>query len=148
MDRTIQYKDILPKIKAIIDPKIDLIGNMANITAILNDAFKWHWIGFYRVLGNELVLGPFQGPVACTRIAFGKGVCGTSWKIKNTIIVTNVHEYAGHIACSAFSNSEIVVPFIQNNQVVAVLDVDSVLFDDFNEIDKLYLEQIVSYLNV
>jgi L-methionine (R)-S-oxide reductase len=146
MDKEYKYKQLLPEIAALIDPKIDLIGNMSNVAAALHGHLKMHWTGFYRVLNNELVLGPFQGPVACTRIALGKGVCGTSWKTKDTIIVENVHVFPGHIACSALSNSEIVVPLIIDNQVIAVLDIDSTQFNDFDEVDKMYLEKIVSFL--
>jgi L-methionine (R)-S-oxide reductase len=146
MNKEEAYLQLLPEIEALVDPKIDLIGNMSNVAAALHNHLKMHWTGFYRVLNNELVLGPFQGPVACTRIGFGKGVCGTSWKKRETILVGNVHEFPGHIACSALSNSEIVVPLVLNNQVIAVLDIDSVQFNDFDETDKLYLEKIVSYL--
>lgn len=146
MDKENRYKELLLEIKALIDPKIDLIGNMSNVAAALHGHLKMHWTGFYRVLNDELILGPFQGPVACTRIALGKGVCGTSWKIRESIVVGNVHEFPGHIACSAFSNSEIVVPLLKNNEVIAVLDIDSTQFNDFDEIDKFYLEQIVSNL--
>ena len=146
MNKEEAYLQLLPEIEALVDPKIDLIGNMSNVAAALHNHLKMYWTGFYRVLNNELVLGPFQGPVACTRIGFGKGVCGTSWKKRETILVGNVHEFPGHIACSALSNSEIVVPLVLNNQVIAVLDIDSVQFNDFDETDKLYLEKIVSYL--
>ena len=119
-----------------------MIAKMANVTAVLHEAFGFWWTGFYRVEGQQLVLGPFQGPIACTRIPYGKGVCGTAWQRAETIIVPNVHEFAGHIACSSASNSEIVVPIISNKQVIAVLDIDSKDFNTFDEVDKCYLKQI------
>lgn len=137
------YKSLLPQINALIAAEDDLTANLANICAALKQAFNWWWVGFYIVKNNQLVLGPFQGPVACTKIDFGKGVCGTSWQQQQTIIVPNVHEFKGHIACSSASNSEIVVPVFKNNQVVAVLDVDSEHYNTFNETDKFYLEQLV-----
>ena len=146
MEKKNRYEELIPEIKALIDPKIDLIGNMSNVAAALHYRFNKHWTGFYRVMNNELVLGPFQGPVACTRIARGKGVCGTAWQQKRTIVVNNVHEFPGHIACSSLSNSEIVVPLIQNESVIGVLDIDSTDFNDFDEIDQLYLEQIAALL--
>ena len=146
MEKKNRYEELIPEIKALIDPKIDLIGNMSNVAAALHYHFNKHWTGFYRVMNNELVLGPFQGPVACTRIARGKGVCGTAWQQKRTIVVNNVHEFPGHIACSSLSNSEIVVPLIQNESVIGVLDIDSTDFNDFDEIDQLYLEQIAALL--
>ena len=121
-----------------------MIAKMANVTAVLHEAFGFWWTGFYRVEGQQLVLGPFQGPIACTRIPYGKGVCGTAWQRAETIIVSNVHEFAGHIACSSASNSEIVVPIISNKQVIAVLDIDSKDFNTFDETDRLYLEQIAT----
>ncbi|MGN0227041.1 MAG: GAF domain-containing protein [Paludibacteraceae bacterium] len=124
----------------------DFVARMANVSAVLHDAFGFWWTGFYRVDGNELVLGPFQGPVACMRIPFGRGVCGTAWQKAQTIIVPDVHQFAGHIACSSASNSEIVVPLLQNGVVMAVLDIDSADFDAFDDTDKLYLEQIVKII--
>lgn len=141
------YKTLLPQINALIAPEADLTANLANICAALKDAFKWWWIGFYIVKNNELVLGPFQGPVACTRIQYNKGVCGSAWALAQTLVVPNVHEFKGHIACSAASNSEIVVPIIRNNNVVAVLDADSEHFNMFDETDKLYLELLVQQIN-
>jgi L-methionine (R)-S-oxide reductase len=138
-----QYVTLLPQIFAVIEAETDLIANLANITACLKEQFKWLWVGFYIVKQNELVLGPFQGPLACTRIAKGKGVCGTSWQKKETIIVRDVNEFPGHIACSSLSVSEIVVPVIKGNEVVAVLDVDSEEFGKFDEEDKFFLEQLV-----
>lgn len=139
-----QYKNLVPQINAIIEGETDLVANLANIAAALKEQFNWLWVGFYLVKNDELVVGPFQGPVACTRIKKGKGVCGSSWAQKKTLIIDNVEEFPGHIACSSLSKSEIVVPIIRNNEVVAVLDCDSVLLGDFDEKDKLYLEEITN----
>ena len=141
------YKSIIPQIKALIDGEPDLIANLANIAGALKEQFKWFWVGFYLVKNNELVLGPFQGPVACTRIAKGRGVCGTAWQQAQTLIVPDVDQFPGHIACSSLSRSEIVVPLLQNNQVVGVLDVDSEHLALFDEVDKIFLEQIVKLVN-
>jgi GAF domain-containing protein len=143
-----QYKSLLPQIKAVVDGETDVIANLANTCACLKEQFNWLWIGFYLVKGDELVLGPFQGPLACTRIRKGKGVCGTSWANKETLIVPDVNAFPGHIACSSFSLSEIVVPVIRNGEVVAVLDVDSERYNEYDETDKKYLEEIVSYLKL
>lgn len=141
------YQSLLPQLKSLLAGEKNLIANLANTTAVLHQHFDWWWTGFYLVDDNELVLGPFQGPVACTRIASGKGVCGTSWKSKETIIVPDVHLFPGHIACSAESNSEIVVPIINNkHEVVAVLDVDSKYKNAFDEMDAKYLKEIVQIL--
>ena len=140
------YQTLLPQIESLVAGETDVIANMANVAAGLHEAFGFWWTGFYRVEGQQLVLGPFQGPVACTRIPYGKGVCGTAWQRAETVIVPNVHEFAGHIACSSASNSEIVVPVIRNNQVIAVLDIDSKDFNTFDETDQLYLEQIARLL--
>lgn len=129
-----------------IDPKLDDIGNMANITALIHQHFQHHWIGFYRVVGQELMLGPFQGPVACTRIGFGKGVCGQAWEQGQSIIVQDVHQHPGHIACSPYSNSEIVVPCIRQGKVWAVLDIDSTEFNAFEQIDQDALEELLKEL--
>ena len=137
------YQTLLPQIQALVADETDIVANMANIAAALHEAFGFWWTGFYRVVGNELVLGPFQGPVACTRISFGRGVCGTAWERGETVIVPNVHEFPGHIACSAASNSEIVVPVRRNGQIVAVLDIDSAEYNIFDAIDKQYLEKLV-----
>lgn len=137
-----KYKTLLPQIDALIEPEGDLTANLANITAALHQSFGFWWTGFYLVKGNQLVLGPFQGPVACTRIALGKGVCGTAWQQAQTIIVPDVDEFPGHIACSSASKSEIVVPVFSNGEVVAVLDVDSEHLAFFDDTDKIYLEQI------
>lgn len=139
-----QYQSIIQQIEALIEGEDDLIANLANITAALKEQFNWFWTGFYLVKNDELVLGPFQGPVACTRIKPGRGVCGTSWQQKKTLIVPDVEKFPGHIACSSLSKSEIVVPVIRNNEVVAVLDVDSEAFNTFDETDKEFLEQIVA----
>ena len=140
------YKSLYPQLEALIADESDQIANMANITSALKEAFGFFWVGFYRVVGERLVLGPFQGPIACTSIAFGKGVCGSTWKQAKTIIVPDVDKFPGHIACSSLSRSEIVVPIKQNNTVVAVLDVDSDQLDSFNEIDSYWLEQICALL--
>lgn len=139
-----QYKTLLPQILALIDGEPDLIANLANITAALKEQFGWLWVGFYLVKGNELVLAPFQGPVACTRIKNGRGVCGTAWAKAQTLIVPDVEKFAGHIACSSLSRSEIVLPIIRNNKVVGVLDVDSEMLNHFDEIDATYLEKIIA----
>jgi GAF domain-containing protein len=141
-----QYQTLLPQIKAIISGEPDLIANLANICGALKEQFGWLWIGFYLVKNEELVLGPFQGPVACTRIRKGRGVCGSAWAKSATLIVPDVEKFPGHIACSSLSKSEIVVPIIDSNKVTGVLDVDSVLLNDFDEIDKKYLEEIVSWI--
>ena len=125
----------------------DLVANLANITAALKEQFGWLWVGFYLVKDDELVLGPFQGPVACTRIKKGKGVCGTSWARAETLIVADVENFPGHIACSSLSRSEIVVPIIRDKDVVAVLDADSIALNNYDETDKKWLEQIVELLN-
>lgn len=148
-----QYESLLPQISGLIEGEPDLIANLANIVAALKEQFGWLWIGFYLVkhsakdpLQEELVLGPFQGPVACIRIRKGKGVCGTSWEQAKTITVPDVEKFPGHIACSSLSKSEIVVPVIRNNNVIAVLDADSEQLNHFDEIDKLYLEKIVGLI--
>ena len=141
-----QYQSLIPQINGLIEGENDLIANLSNVCAALKEQFNWLWIGFYLVKNNELVVGPFQGPVACSRIKKGKGVCGTAWLQEKTIIVQDVEQFPGHIACSSKSKSEIVVPIIKNNEVIAVLDVDSVELSDFNETDQLYLEQIVNLI--
>ena len=137
------YQSLLPQIKALLDGEPDLVANLANTCAALKEQFKWFWVGFYLVKDDELVLGPFQGPVACTRIKKGRGVCGSSWQQATTLIVPDVEKFPGHIACSSLSRSEIVVPIIRNNVVIGVLDVDSELLDQFDETDKKYLEAII-----
>ena len=142
------YQNLFPQIKAIIEDENDIIANMANISACLYETFRFWWVGFYRVVSDdELVLGPFQGPVACTRIKKGRGVCGTSWQKEETIIVPDVDKFPGHIACSSASRSEIVVPVFHDDTVTAVLDIDSDLLDAFDDCDKLWLERIVSLLS-
>ena len=143
-----QYQSLLPQISAIIEGEPDLIANLSNIAAALKEQFNWWWVGFYLVKENELVLGPFQGPVACTRIKKGRGVCGTAWEQAATLIVPDVEQFPGHIACSSLSRSEIVVPLINNNEVVAVLDADSEHTGHFDETDKKYLEQLLSAVPV
>ena len=142
-----QYKTLLPQIKALIEGEPDLIANLANITGALKEQFNWLWVGFYLVKNDELVLGPFQGPVACTRIKKGKGVCGASWAKAQTLIVPDVEKFPGHIACSSLSRSEIVVPIIRNNKVIGVLDVDSIELDQYDNIDQDYLEQVTELIN-
>jgi L-methionine (R)-S-oxide reductase len=142
-----QYQALLPQIKALITGEPDLIANLANTAAALFQQFRWLWVGFYLVKGEELVLGPFQGPVACTRIKKGRGVCGSSWEKKETLIVPDVEKFPGHIACSSLSRSEIVVPLVHDGNVWGVLDVDSEALDQFDEIDKKYLEQIMLFLS-
>jgi GAF domain-containing protein len=136
------YQALLPQIQELVGTEKDYIANLANVAAALKQAFGFFWVGFYRVEGNELVLGPFQGPVACTRIPFGKGVCGSSWKERRTIIVPNVEQFPGHIACSSESKSEIVVPLFNNSEIIGVLDIDSDHLNTFDEIDAKYLEKI------
>ena len=142
-----QYKSLLPQIKGLLEGETDLIANLANVAAALKEQFKWLWIGFYLVKNNELVVGPFQGPAACTRIKKGRGVCGTSWTEAKTIIVDDVEKFPGHIACSSLSRSEIVVPIIKNNDVIGVLDVDSEMLNYFDETDRRYLEMILNEIN-
>lgn len=148
-----QYDSLIPQIKGLLDGEPDLVANLANVVAALKEQFGWFWVGFYLVKPTisiaseenvELVLAPFQGPVACTRIKKGRGVCGGSWAQAKTLIVPDVEKFPGHIACSSLSKSEIVVPVIRNNEVVAVLDVDSSEYDEFDTTDQLYLEQIVN----
>jgi L-methionine (R)-S-oxide reductase len=143
-----QYETLLPQIKGLLEGEPDLIANLANITAALKEQFNWLWIGFYLVKKDELVLAPFQGPIACTRIKKGRGVCGTSWALAKTLIVDDVEKFPGHISCSSLSRSEIVVPIIRNNEVIGVLDADSEQLNQFDETDQLYLERIVEYIKV
>ncbi len=146
MNKTDRYQELYKQIESVVSGETDQIANMANVAALLHEAFGFWWTGFYIVRDNQLVLGPFQGPVACTRIGFGKGVCGTSWERKETIVVPDVHEFPGHIACSSLSQSEIVVPMFRNDEVYAVLDIDSKDLSTFDEIDKDWLERIVTLL--
>jgi len=144
--KTEQYESLVPQIRALLEGEPDLIANLANITGALKEQFGWLWVGFYIVKADELVLGPFQGPVACTRIRKGKGVCGSSWEQGKTLIVPDVERFPGHIACSSLSRSEIVLPVIRDERVVAVLDVDSISLDQFDTIDQHYLEQILNLI--
>jgi GAF domain-containing protein len=140
------YQALLPQVEVLISGEPDLVANLANIAAALREAFGFFWVGFYVVQGQELVLGPFQGPIACTRIAFGRGVCGTAWKEKKTQLVPDVEAFPGHIACSSASKSEIVVPAFQNGEVFLVLDVDSDQLEDFDGVDQRYLEVLMGML--
>lgn len=147
------YQSLIPQINALIEGEPDVTANLANICAALKEQFNWLWVGFYLVKPNkqgedELVLGPFQGPVACTRIKKGRGVCGTAWQKAEALIVPDVEKFPGHIACSSLSKSEIVVPLIKNGIVAGVLDVDSELLNQFDETDKKYLEEIVSSVTI
>lgn len=141
-----QYEALLPQIRALIEDEPDAIANMANVAAVLKTQFDFFWVGFYIVRDNELVLGPFQGPIACTRIAKGKGVCGTAWATAETVVVPDVDAFPGHIACSSLSKSEIVVPVLQDGIVTAVLDVDSAHLNSFDEVDARFLKAIVDLL--
>ena len=147
MSKQDDYKLLLSQVKAMVKDESDPVANMANVAALIQEAFHFWWTGFYRVIDNQLVLGPFQGPVACTRIGFGKGVCGTSWKEKKTIVVENVEQFPGHIACSSESKSEIVVPLLKNGEVIGVLDIDSERLASFDAIDKEWLEQIAEVVS-
>lgn len=140
------YQHLIPQIKSLMAYETDLTANLGNIAAALKEQFGWLWVGFYLVKDNELVLGPFQGPVACTRIKKGKGVCGTSWGQEQTLIIPDVEKFPGHIACSSRSRSEIVVPVIRNGQVLAVLDADSERLSEFDETDRKFLEEIVALI--
>lgn len=142
-----QYQELIPQIKGLLEGETDLVANLANISAALKEQFKWLWVGFYLVKGEELVLGPFQGPVACTRIRKGRGVCGSSWQQEKTLIVPDVEKFPGHIACSSLSRSEIVIPLFHNGEVTGVLDVDSEETDQFDETDRVYLEEITGLIN-
>ncbi len=145
-DREGRYLELLPQLEALLSGEPDWIASLANTAAAIYSCFGFHWVGFYLVKGEELVLGPFQGPVACTRIAFGKGVCGTAWREKQTQLVPDVDLFPGHIACSALSRSEIVVPLILEGSVIGVLDIDSSLSDDFSSADQEGLERISRFL--
>ena len=143
-----QYQSIIPQIEALLAGESDLIANLANVSAALKEQFKFLWVGFYLVRNSELVLGPFQGPVACTRIALGKGVCGSAWQQKEALIVPDVDVFPGHIACSSASKSEIVIPIIRQGEVVAVLDVDSDELDQFDWVDEKYLTEITGLIQL
>lgn len=149
MNKKEKYADVFRMIQSVVEGESDMVANMANVAALLHEEFGFWWTGFYRVEqeSDQLVLGPFQGPVACTRIQFGKGVCGTAWERAETVIVPDVHQFPGHIACSSASNSEIVVPVFQGKKVIAVLDIDSTEFNTFDQTDKEWLEKIVSLIS-
>jgi L-methionine (R)-S-oxide reductase len=146
-EREEQYKSLVPQIKGLLTGETELIANLANISAALKEQFNFFWVGFYLIKDNELVLGPFQGPVACTRIAYNRGVCGTAWAKEETLIVPDVEEFPGHIACSSLSKSEIVLPLYVDNKLVGVLDVDSEHINHFTAVDEKYLKEILSLIN-
>ena len=146
MTKADKYKELYKQMASLLEGESDQIANMANMAALLHETFGFWWTGFYIVKSEQLVLGPFQGPIACTRIPYGKGVCGTSWQRQETIVVPDVHEFPGHIACSSLSRSEIVVPIFSNNEVYAVLDIDSKELATFDDTDKDWLEKIVELL--
>lgn len=141
-----KYQSLLPQLEALVSGENDLIANLANISSALKETFGFFWVGFYLVKEGQLVLGPFQGTVACTRIKFGKGVCGTAWQEKRTLVVPNVDEFPGHIACSSASKSEIVVPILHKGEVIGVLDIDSDSFNDFDSTDQYYLEKVAGLI--
>lgn len=143
-----KYQELMPQLEAVISCETDVIANMANVTSMLHETFGFWWTGFYRVVDDMLVLGPFQGPLACTRIRKGKGVCGTAWEKGETVIVPDVEQFPGHIACSSESRSEIVVPVFENEAVAAVLDIDSRELSTFDDVDKKYLEELVRLLHI
>ena len=142
-----QYQSLIPQIEALLTGEPDLVANLANICAALKEQFEWFWVGFYLVKGNELVLGPFQGPVACTRIGLGKGVCGAAWQQQETLIVPDVDAFPGHIACSSLSKSEIVLPLFKGGKVAGVLDVDADELNQFDDTDAKYLQQIIELID-
>ena len=147
MDRSVLYAALLPQVRALLVSECDAVAAMANLSAAIRQTFKWHWVGFYRVVANELVVGPFQGPIACSPIAYGKGVCGRAWAEGHTVVVPDVNIFPGHIACSAESKSEIVVPLKNmNGKVVAVLDVDSASVDDFRSVDEQGLAELCALI--
>jgi GAF domain-containing protein len=146
MNKTEKYENLYKQLESLLEGETDQIANMANMAALIHETFGFWWTGFYIVKGEELVLGPFQGPIACTRIPYGKGVCGTAWQRRSTIVVPDVEEFPGHIACSSLSRSEIVVPIFSNNSVYAVLDIDSKELATFDDTDKEWLEKIVELL--
>ncbi len=145
-DKKTQYETLIPQIQGLLSGETNLVANLANIAAALKEQFNWFWVGFYCVIEDELVLGPFQGPVACTRIKKGRGVCGTCWEREATVMVDDVEKFPGHIACSSLSKSEIVVPFFKDGKVIGVLDVDSSELSQFDAIDQIYLEKIVALI--
>jgi GAF domain-containing protein len=144
MTKKERYESLLPQVKALCEGEEDMIAKMANVAALLHGEFGFWWTGFYRVSGNELILGPFQGPIACVHIAYGRGVCGSAWKEARTFVVPDVEQFPGHIACSAASRSEVVVPMKKDGAVTAVLDIDSEHLATFDDVDARYLEEVVS----
>lgn len=142
-----RYELLYKQVKALVEGESDVFANMANISAMIHFTFGFWWTGFYRVVGEQLVLGPFQGPLACSRIAYGRGVCGTAWKEQRSVVVADVDQFPGHIACSSLSRSEIVVPVWRGSEIVAVLDIDSERLSTFDDVDRLWLEKIVSTLH-
>ncbi len=146
MKKEEKYAALLPQVKSLCEGETDTIAKMANVSALLHSEFGFWWTGFYRVINNELLLGPFQGPIACVHIAYGRGVCGTAWKEHRTMVVPDVEQFPGHIACSSESRSEIVVPIFKENEVIAVLDIDSRDLATFDDIDRRYLEEAVKYI--
>ena len=145
-DKKTQYESLLPQIQGLLSGETNLVANLGNIAAALKEQFNWLWVGFYWIIEDELVLGPFQGPVACTRIKKGRGVCGTSWEKEATIIVTDVEKFPGHIACSSSSKSEIVLPVFKEGKILGVLDVDSSELAQFDAVDQVYLEKILAMI--
>lgn len=141
-----KYRELLPQLQSLVEAETNQIANLANIAAALKQTFDFFWVGFYLVEEDELVLGPFQGPIACTRISLGRGVCGTAWKEKRTLVVPDVEQFPGHIACSSDSKSEIVVPIVKQGKVMGVLDIDSDRLNSFDEVDAQYLEEICTYV--
>lgn len=146
-DKEQKYDLLFRQIQSLAEGETDDIALMANMAAAIHDTFHFWWTGFYRVIGNELVLGPFQGPLACTRIAYGRGVCGTAWQEERTLVVPDVHQFKGHIACSSASNSEIVVPVFRDGKIIAVLDIDSEHYNTFDETDRIWLERIATIIS-
>jgi len=142
-----KYKTLIPQIKALVSGEIDFIANISNIIAALKFTFNWWWVGFYFVKNDELVLGPFQGPIACTRIAKGKGVCGVAWQKATNLIVADVNQFDGHIACSSDSKSEIVLPIFKNKKIIMILDIDSEHLNYFDKTDEKYLNEIVELIS-
>ena len=141
-----RYEELLPQIASVIEDETDLIANMANVASMLHETFRFWWTGFYRVVDSMLVLGPFQGPLACTRIPRGRGVCGSAWQEQRTLVVPDVDQFPGHIACSSASRSEIVVPLVKDGEVIAVLDIDSAELNTFDEVDQRFLQQVAELM--
>ena len=146
MNKEEHYKSLLPQVKALCEGETDIIAKMANVSALLHNELGFWWTGFYRVIDNELLLGPFQGPIACVHIAYGRGVCGSAWKERRTLVVPDVEEFPGHIACSSESRSEIVVPVCRGDEIIAVLDIDSRELATFDDTDRRWLEEAVKYI--